>query len=83
MLADCYADLYADWSMVKDCAGVYDQKQVGLSDSEIIMKASAAKLFCTEMVGRVADKGVQIHGGAGYMSDYKVERFYRDVRLLR
>ena len=83
MLADCYADLYAGWSMVKDCAAIYDQKQVGLSDSEIIMKASAAKLFCTEMVGRVADKGVQIHGGAGYISDYKVERFYRDVRLLR
>jgi acyl-CoA dehydrogenase len=35
------------------------------------------------MVGRVADRGVQIHGGAGYINEYKVERFYRDVRLLR
>jgi acyl-CoA dehydrogenase len=48
-----------------------------------VQKASSAKMFCTEMVGRVADRGVQIHGGAGYMSEYKVERFYRDVRLLR
>jgi len=40
-------------------------------------------LFTTEMAGRVADRGVQIHGGAGYVSDYKVERCYRDVRLLR
>ena len=35
------------------------------------------------MVGRVADREVQIHGGAGYMSEYAVERFYRDVRLFR
>ncbi len=47
------------------------------------MRASCAKMFCTEMVGRVADRGVQIHGGAGYINEYKVERFYRDVRLLR
>ena len=45
--------------------------------------SSCAKLFCTEMVGRVADRGVQVHGGAGYINDYPVERFYRDVRLLR
>ena len=35
------------------------------------------------MVGRVADRAVQIHGGAGYVADYGVERFYRDVRLFR
>lgn len=40
-------------------------------------------MFTTEMVGRVADRGIQVHGGAGYINDYKVERFYRDVRLLR
>ena len=44
-------------------------------------ESSASKLFATEMVGRVADRCVQIHGGAGYMSEYAVERFYRDVRL--
>ena len=47
------------------------------------MAASCVKLFCTEMVGRVADRAVQIHGGSGYISEYKAERFYRDVRLLR
>jgi acyl-CoA dehydrogenase len=35
------------------------------------------------MVGRVADRAVQIHGGSGYISEYCVERFYRDVRLFR
>ena len=44
---------------------------------------SAAKLFCTEMVGKVADLAVQVHGGSGYMRDVPVERIYRDVRLLR
>ena len=34
-------------------------------------------------VGRVADRAVQSHGGAGYVSDYAIERFYRDVRLFR
>ena len=42
-----------------------------------------SKLFASEMVGRVADRAVQIHGGAGYIADYAVERFYRDVRLFR
>ncbi len=49
----------------------------------IVQEAACAKLFCSEMVGRVADRAVQIHGGAGYMHDYAVERFYRDVRLFR
>jgi acyl-CoA dehydrogenase len=40
-------------------------------------------MWCTEMVGRVADRAVQVHGGAGYIADYAVERFYRDVRILR
>jgi acyl-CoA dehydrogenase len=46
-------------------------------------EASCAKLFASEMCGRVADRAVQIHGGAGYMSEYGIERFYRDVRLFR
>ncbi len=45
--------------------------------------AASCKLFATEMVGRVADRAVQIHGGAGYMEEYAVTRFYRDVRLFR
>ena len=40
-------------------------------------------MFCSELVGRIADRAVQIHGGAGYMREYAVERFYRDVRLFR
>ena len=47
------------------------------------MRASCAKVFCTEMSGRVADRGVQVHGDAGYINETKVERFYRDVRLFR
>ena len=47
------------------------------------MLASCCKLFATEMVGRVADRAVQIFGGAGYMEEYGIERFYRDVRLFR
>lgn len=83
MLADSQAELYAGWSMVQDCALRYDAKPAGRRDADVSMRASCAKLFCTEMVGRVADRGVQVHGGAGYINEYKVERFYRDVRLLR
>ena len=49
----------------------------------ISTEASCAKMFATEMCSRVADRGVQIHGGAGYISEYAIERFYRDVRLFR
>lgn len=77
MLADSKAESYAAKCMVLDAAR---QKDLG---HKITTEASCCKLFATEMVGRVADKAVQIHGGAGYMSDYAVERFYRDVRLFR
>jgi acyl-CoA dehydrogenase len=40
-------------------------------------------MYASEMVGRVADRAVQIHGGAGYVSEYAVERLYRDVRIFR
>lgn len=83
MLADSQAELYAGLSMVRDCARRYDAKPVGKQDHEVSMLASCTKMFCTEMVGRVADRAVQIHGGAGYIAEYKAERFYRDVRLLR
>lgn len=83
MLADSQAELLAAWSLVQSTAARYDAKALGVSDPDVTMQASCTKLFATEMVGRVADRGVQIHGGAGYMREYKVERFYRDVRLLR
>lgn len=83
MLADSQAELYAGWSMVQDCARRYDARVPGARDPQVSMLAACAKLFCSEMVGRVADRGVQVHGGAGYIAEYPVERFYRDVRLLR
>jgi acyl-CoA dehydrogenase len=49
----------------------------------VSIDASASKMFASEMVGRVADRAVQIFGGAGYIADYGIERFYRDVRLFR
>ena len=45
--------------------------------------ASICKLYCSEMVGRVADRAVQIHGGMGLVRGYPVERFYRDIRHYR
>jgi acyl-CoA dehydrogenase len=49
----------------------------------VATEASCSKLFASEMCGRVADRAVQIFGGAGYLSEYGIERFYRDVRLFR
>ncbi|MBB5372268.1 acyl-CoA dehydrogenase family protein [Acidocella aromatica] len=83
MLADSQAEMLAGWALVQDVSRRFDLKPPHMSDPDVSMRASCAKLFCTEMVGRVADRGVQIHGGSGYINEYKVERFYRDVRLLR
>ena len=83
MLADSQAELLAAWSLVREVAGRFDQKPAHASDPDVSMRVSCAKLFATEMLGRVADRGVQVHGGAGYINEYPVERFYRDARLLR
>lgn len=77
MLADSQTELLAARSMVLDAARKRDRGE------DVSMEASCCKLFASEMVGRVADRAVQIHGGAGYMAEYAVERFYRDVRLFR
>ena len=77
MLADSGAETFAGRAMVLEAARMFD------NGARIIQEAASAKLFCSEMVGRVADRAVQIHGGAGYMRDYAVEHFYRDVRLFR
>ncbi len=45
--------------------------------------AAAAKYFCSEALSRIADRALQIHGGAGYIAEYHVERLYRDARALR
>jgi len=77
MLADCEAELYAAKSMVIDAARLKD------AGENVTKQAAICKYYCSEMVGRVADRAVQIHGGAGYIADYGIERFYRDVRLYR
>jgi len=77
MIADSQTEAYAARCMVLDAARKRDRGE------NTTMQAACCKLFATEMVGRVADRAVQIHGGAGYMADYAVERFYRDVRLFR
>ncbi|NNM77880.1 acyl-CoA dehydrogenase [Sphingomonas sp. ID1715] len=77
MLADSKAEIYAAECMLKDACARADRQE------NIIVEAAAAKLFASEMCGRVADRVVQIHGGAGYLKEYLAERFYRDVRIYR
>ncbi|CAM9354773.1 acyl-CoA dehydrogenase family protein [Acinetobacter bereziniae] len=77
MLADSKAEIYAAKCMVIDAARQRDAGQ------NVSTEASCTKMFATEMCGRVADRCVQIHGGSGYISEYAIERFYRDVRLFR
>lgn len=77
MLADQQTGVLAGRALVRDAA----RQWVTGADRRIA--PSAAKLFCTEMAGKVADLAVQIHGGSGYMQGVPVERIYRDVRLLR
>lgn len=77
MLADSETELYAARTMTLDAC---KHRDAGENTTRV---AACAKYYATEMVGRVADRAVQIHGGAGYIAEYKVERFYRDVRLFR
>lgn len=76
-LADCRAEANAGRAMVLEAARKRDRGE------DVVMDAAAAKLFCSEMVGRVADRAVQIFGGSGYVADHGIERFYRDVRIFR
>lgn len=77
MLADSQAETYAARCMVLETSRRRDRGH------DVSMEASCCKMFASEMVGRVADRAVQIHGGSGYIRDFAVERFYRDVRLFR
>jgi acyl-CoA dehydrogenase len=77
MLADSEIEIYAAETMIVDACKRAD------TGENIIRKAAAAKVFASEMCGRVADRCVQIHGGAGYLAEYEAERFYRDVRIYR
>ena len=77
MIADSQTDVYAGRSLVLTAAVAYD------AGEDTRMGPSCAKYFASEMVGRVADRAVQVFGGAGYMRGVAVERFYRDARLFR
>ncbi|TRW94604.1 acyl-CoA dehydrogenase [Paracoccus sp. M683] len=77
MLADCQAELHAARALVRATADTFDRQ------GSAIIEASCTKYFCTEAAGRIADRALQIHGGAGYMAEYDIERLYRDIRLLR
>jgi acyl-CoA dehydrogenase len=77
MLADQQTGVMAGRALVRDTARLW------ISGEDRRIAPSAAKLFCTEMAGNVADLAVQVHGGSGYMREVPVERIYRDVRLLR
>lgn len=77
MIADQQTGVLAGRAMVREAARLY------VTGADRRIAPSATKLFCTEMVGKVADLAVQVHGGNGYMREVPVERIYRDVRLLR
>jgi len=77
MLADSATEIYAAQQIVRDTAAKID------AGEDVRKQIAMCKLFATEMVGRVADRALQIHGGMGYMKDCEVERIYREVRALR
>jgi len=77
MIADAKTEAMAARALVLEAARKRD------AGHDVTLEAAAAKYFCSEMVGRVADRAVQIFGGAGYVADYGIERFYRDVRIAR
>lgn len=80
MLADMAVDIYAAKSMLYRLAAEMDR---GLDEKLLHARASALKLFCSEMAGRVVDKALQIMGGRGYMRECAIERLYRDIRVDR
>ncbi len=77
MLSDSYAEIYAAQCMMRDAIAKAD------GGAKILKEAAAFKMFASEMCGRVADRCVQIHGGAGYLAEYEAERFFRDARIYR
>ena len=77
MIADSKTEALVARAMVLETAAAKD------AGKDVVMESAAAKYFASEMVGRVADRAVQIFGGAGYIADYGIERLYRDVRLFR
>ena len=77
MLSDSETEYLAGRALVREAAAAVD------AGAETRQIAACAKYFCSEAVSRVADRAVQIFGGAGYVADYPIERMYRDARALR
>ena len=77
MLAESEIEIYAAECMLEDACRRAD------AGENVLRKAAAAKVFATEMCGRVVDRVVQIYGGAGYLAEYDAERFFRDARIYR
>lgn len=77
MIADSQAEYYAARSMALETARARD------AGKKVTKEASCTKLYASEMVGRVADRAVQVFGGAGYTEDHGIARFYRDARIFR
>lgn len=78
MLADCQTEIHAARSLILETARSRD------NGDDIALEASICKYFASEMCGRVADRAVQVFGGAGYVTDHSpIERYYRDIRLFR
>lgn len=77
MIADSKAEILAAKGLIINTAKMRDKGK------NVTLESSCAKLFCSEILGKIADRAVQIHGGAGYMTEYPVERLYRDARLFR
>jgi alkylation response protein AidB-like acyl-CoA dehydrogenase len=80
MLADMAVEIFAAKTMLYRVAWEIDRK---LDRKLVHARASALKLHCSEMAGRVIDKALQILGGRGYMRENPVERLYRDIRVDR
>lgn len=77
MLADMAISIYTARQIIYHTAWCRDQKQ------KVTQQAAMCKVYCTEMVNRVVDSALQIHGGMGYMKESPIERIYRDMRLYR
>ena len=77
MLADMATETEAAKTLMLKAAHMVDEGK------KVVKESSMAKLFASDVFNRVADKAVQIHGGMGYVSDYPIERFYRDARITQ
>jgi len=75
-LADCAMEIECGRNLLYKACWLRDKKR------PFAKEAAMAKLYCSELMGRVANHAVQIHGGYGLMKEYHVERFYRDQKLL-